>query len=765
MITGRPPFDGENHIDLLRNIETKSVRLPVDVKISTECVKLLRLLLNRNPQKRGGFREFCNASEDFVKIGCNGRAVVFDNSKKDDNMLSRQHSLVANNLGPISEGEESTGYGEGGIATGATQAMNRETECIQTAPQQQEQHCITIQEPAVQNHKNMVYVSNLCTDYDKKIKLNRELNDTRVLNRMSPSLGPVQVSEQHPALSPNSKKTSIEDNREQQKLISSNCTYYSHVTPLEPSPPGPLLQPSDEGSYPPPLNLGNECVSGSHQIQEQSQYDDRLLQHYSHSSLKTPANLQISDENGFVMVEHGGIKNPYNCSPGKPIKEENTYHSPSINFSTQTLTRRQVVLASSPPVSTETNNIFSNTSTFSSRKCMHSGADISSKGMLGTSPGTGGAFLRMMKSPPHYKQMEGRGLDCQLIDTNGSGQPNIDLSSKIKMLATAEDVGRRAVHVAHLGDTKTYLAMRLIMMNDTDSLLLSPVPMECVEEEKYNYDGQNISGEEQDDNEMPFAIDTKEHKSNISITPMISEIDALNEERQKSSKKSSKRVLLVSIQNHFREALLCYIKSLSMLKSSVNATQCVQQSLHSLQQSLLHIQSEKSVRILKERCTGSQSWLSKQFKGVLERADAAHVEIGKIQDSYSNGTELYHQINQNDNSVVSVEELIYIHFLACGRDGAVKQLLGQYDTARSCYRSAGLLAETLLMEPKLCVEDRKILEDYVQGFSDRITEVDSINLRQSKKSLFYGESGIVVNGNIVRGADVIDLVGNISQKN
>lgn len=70
-----------------------------------------------------------------------------------------------------------------------------------------------------------------------------------------------------------------------------------------------------------------------------------------------------------------------------------------------------------------------------------------------------------------------------------------------------------------------------------------------------------------------------------------------------------------------------------------------------------------------------------------------------------------------------VEELIYNHALSCGREGAVKQLLGQFESSRACYRSAGLLAESLLMEPNVCNEDRKVLEDYVDGFAQRITEL------------------------------------------
>merc|ERR1712224_108130 len=94
--------------------------------------------------------------------------------------------------------------------------------------------------------------------------------------------------------------------------------------------------------------------------------------------------------------------------------------------------------------------------------------------------------------------------------------------------------------------------------------------------------------------------------------------------------------------------------------------------------------------------------------------------------------------NKEENvtqNAVSVEELIYNHALASGRDGAVKQLLGQYEAARSCYRSAGLLAETLLMEVDVGTDDRKILEGYVDGFAARITELDQLMLQQSRMAI------------------------------
>ena len=72
MIAGATPFHGENHMDLLRNIKTKAVRLPANVRISREFIHLLKLLLDRKPHNRAGFDAFFEACEALVALGCNG---------------------------------------------------------------------------------------------------------------------------------------------------------------------------------------------------------------------------------------------------------------------------------------------------------------------------------------------------------------------------------------------------------------------------------------------------------------------------------------------------------------------------------------------------------------------------------------------------------------------------------------------------------------------------------------------------------------------
>ena len=60
----------------------------------------------------------------------------------------------------------------------------------------------------------------------------------------------------------------------------------------------------------------------------------------------------------------------------------------------------------------------------------------------------------------------------QLTSESSNNLSGTQLESQIKsatkMLAAAEDVGRRAISVAHLGDKRAYFEMRLVMMTYDD---------------------------------------------------------------------------------------------------------------------------------------------------------------------------------------------------------------------------------------------------------------------------------------------------------
>jgi hypothetical protein len=185
-----------------------------------------------------------------------------------------------------------------------------------------------------------------------------------------------------------------------------------------------------------------------------------------------------------------------------------------------------------------------------------------------------------------------------------------------------------------------------------------------------------------------------------------------------------------------------------MLKGAVSAAQRVITALNKMPTEAEDPKS--SIAYFRKRCEISFNWLAGQFSGVLERADAANVEVGKVRGTESG--------NGGTTQSVTVEELIYNHSLSCGRDGAVKQLLGQYEAARSCYRSAGLLAETLLMEPKLGADDRRVLDEHVRSFAERIQELDGLMLQQNSTTMQNTNSSR-------RGSSVIGLVGGIASQN
>ncbi|GBG63098.1 hypothetical protein CBR_g36585 [Chara braunii] len=60
LVTGRPPFGGANHVQLLRNIERSEARIPENISstLSEDCVDMCQRLLRRHPVERLAFEQF-----------------------------------------------------------------------------------------------------------------------------------------------------------------------------------------------------------------------------------------------------------------------------------------------------------------------------------------------------------------------------------------------------------------------------------------------------------------------------------------------------------------------------------------------------------------------------------------------------------------------------------------------------------------------------------------------------------------------------------
>jgi len=72
---------------------------------------------------------------------------------------------------------------------------------------------------------------------------------------------------------------------------------------------------------------------------------------------------------------------------------------------------------------------------------------------------------------------------------------------------------------------------------------------------------------------------------------------------------------------------------------------------------------------------------------------------------------------------VCVEELLYRHALAMGREAAVDEMVGKLNTSRALYQRAKLLLEQLAEEPQVGHADRAVLSKYAAGFAWRLQEI------------------------------------------
>ena len=764
MIAGKTPFHGENHLDLLRNIKTKAVRLPANVRISKEFVHLLKLLLDRKPHNRAGFDAFFEASEALVALGCNGTPTVAPTTNiqkstdatDDESMpfhplgsgqkiVDRDALSTQMNLCAISENEgggESFHQGAGSLATVAT---------LGTVNHQQLQQQVRQQQSTGAN-----YISNISATQTNAIVQGRPSD--HIMNKpgvVTPPFNPVAAPIPPPAL-PSGL----------QGVVRQHGSRPSVFAPLQGSPNlSPSTSPGGCHTNPPIFSLGNAphgvnaalpsagtlpaprpgpipTVQQQHYQQQRmigrpTQVNNNLVSNRRNSSPRTSSHGSQSSDSGFVLVEYSG-------SRSRPSSGQN---SPSTSMGG---------IAHSPTVSPH--NSTGRVTILDARNNM---------GILGTSPGTGRALVGKMmmggspakssySTPPTASGVGRFDMSPRAALSRGGCLAHIEALARI--LAASEDITRRAITVAHLGDMRAYLAMELLIKLKEESQLSSMstgTPMEGVDDDRNSGDTQTVGSnskrllsnkavkeeDEEEEDELPFAMTTSSSDGGSGENMPESNIVKSSDEKPKGEVTSS------MIQLHFREALTCYFKTLTMIKGSICAAQKVMKDV----QEVANIppppigntssNSQNPYTPLKDRCSASLEWLGSQYHAVVERADAASEQISKLQKANSSQTTA-----EEIEDSICVEELIYNHSLKCGREGAIKQIVGNYGAARSCFRSAGLLAETLLMNSKVRDEDQAVLEGYVHSFAEQIITLDGlirVEMKKSRASMHNNQDGSV----------------------
>ena len=870
MIAGRPPFTGDNHIHLLRNIQTKSLRMPEGVKVSQECVHLLRLLLNRKPKQRASFQSFYEASNSFVSLGHEGQqirnlseielkirpnqiktnfdmttlGVRRDNYRMDTVIESNsQHESLSNSNQNMQQYNRNN----------PVKKKNTFTSTTNINEQQFNYHQETFAPPSQSNHGSNQFP--------------RFLSDRNTQPPPTPT-PPLHLIPSSNQSTNDSTPREFNDNRSKNsQTILQHYPYaqdrrQDHFIPLAPSPPGPSVLgkpdsingtlsphfsldatniktvngynflPQNASTHPNvipslPIHLHNQpAITGAvHLPSERINLSNQEQQQQRQSQRRKPeASTTSESDSEFVIVDHGSLSSAY-------VSPNNSSTQISSNVDNILLSNRNDkdnIRIRGLNQSTS-NNIqsgwttpsHSNDASFSispriqqyppSRKGIGGTMRRSTNsppffsvgaGLLGTTPDTGRALIETMMNQqmqPRTSNINANANACtnmlsmqnfnrikmiqnsQLITTS-------DMSIAAVMLATAEDIGRRAVHVAQIGDMRSFMAMRFLMFNDDKSDESSCTPMDeekdnitahvedfrgteeknyCSDEmsteninsfpksHNYNWNKQSTNNYEHDDDndddddEMPFAVISSDPEPPTTSARPNSLLDNENliTNTIRKGKTSIKSPLSVSkSHSNFREALSCYLKALSLMQAAVYAVQLLKDKIGS-DPNQKH-EMENATCLLTDRCNRSLKWLSGQFKGVLERADAANMETLKITST------------PEPAMISSVEELIYDHALAYGKDGAVKQLLGQYEASKTCYRSAGLLIEVLLMEPNVGENDKKVLNGYVDGFAERIKELSSLmssKIADSRRGGTYSEK-------MKAGSAVVGIVGNLAPK-
>jgi Domain of unknown function (DUF3543) len=695
MISGEPPFHGENHIDLLRNIQRKAVRLPKDVRVSKECVNLLRVLLSRNPLSRAGFKEFFEACDAFVSLGCQGLSTIDEGTCKRPGV----------DLGTIPEYQVELEPNATPTSTSSTQPLS---ESVMTATT------------------------------NSTIPQSQQPQPDQAMVKASPNL-----------------------------ISSTSVPITKPSTTNIFNPLGLYTSPSTNNAVPPAMTELPTIHSKRmpQPIEMPSRQKDVI-----------PVLQSSADENSFVMVEHGSSlhKSSTPVSAATDPAPTTTANTAMVSHYQESNRQRsgRHCLEQSPP--TSAGFFMSRMPSFAPNRA-DSTIIRTAKGMLSTSPGTGGALMNMLTGRPNLLT-RGGGTTIPSLVSNIDTEKQLEQQFKAaaKMLATAEDIGRRAISVAHLGDKRAYYSMRLFMMSESNSSsILSIIPMEGIEEESSgDHDSGTVTDDDssstepmastrrristtsngdksmadvkiddEDEEEMPFAV-----QSDPIVSPLLSagmpsrSGSSFNNANSKDAnytmnRRPPSKPSPVIIRSHFNEALTCYLKALKMIKGALSVIEGVAKEIMSLEGKRLSPDQQMYTNQLKKQCDVTANWLSNQFQGVLERGNATNTEITKLsQQSTTAGVdESSISLTQQNVVVTSVEELLYTHALGYGREGAVKQLLGHYEAARACYRSAGLLAETLLMEPHVEGEDRKTLESYVDSFAAQITELDALLLSQHQQ--------------------------------
>lgn len=641
MIAGKPPFNGVNHIDLLRNIQRKAVRLPEGVRVTPECVALLRGLLQRDPKKRDGFPDFEAKCEAFVGLGCGD-----ENTRRDAiaRMQQQQHSATSS-TGSFEVSSYTSPYKNS--SSGGPHQIYATPPMTATPPPSH----FTSPPP-------FSLAANSSSGSREQMHYSAQLAQQQLLAQQQ------HLQHQQAILA-----------QQQQQLA---AVYgVAPFPPLAPSPPMPRSVSRE--------NLPVFRLDGSDNPSGKSDVND-----------------------GFVMVGGGGAGFYPPQVPGQGFPQ----YSPPGHMN-----------------------------------------------MLSTSPGTGGALMAMMQQQQHQQQRQLPKNSLFPANAGSSGGAvslgGVDLAAK--MLQAAEDIARRAINVAHVGDVRAFTAMKYFVgeggtsedapisanvsvggssssggegkssnessRTSNNSMSAAPFGLELEEvQEENGGEGEDIPDAEPREDDQGKGEDDQEKDEMLSQAELSKpKTEGQSEEQSQGSKKLTAQ----GARKHLTEAVSLYFYSLRLMKGAITASQRVSDVVSSVSGGSSREGSPnvlESHQALLRRCKNSQKWLGTQFNGILERAEAGQGKLEAFKEKGGGGPV---GEGEGDNALTATE-VIYAAAIKNGREGHSKQIAGELHVSQTLFKTSGILCEALLMEEGLTERDIEVLNKLRVSVYKKVTEIEQI---------------------------------------
>jgi hypothetical protein len=364
--------------------------------------------------------------------------------------------------------------------------------------------------------------------------------------------------------------------------------------------------------------------------------------------------------------------------------------------------------------------------------------------MLSTSPGTGGALMAMMHNQQQQQQQQQRQLPRNsLFPSNTSSSAGavslggVDLAAK--MLQAAEDIARRAINVAHVGDVEAFNAMKFFISSDSFASATASATASASASASATVSGGESSssgGEGKSSNESsttsatsmsaaPFGLELEE----VQEDENEGQEEVQEESNQKGEDEASKSVTNTSsakptpkaARKHLAEAVSLYFYSLRLMKGAITASQRVSDVVTTISGGASSREGSPildSHAALLRRCKNSQKWLATQFNGILERAEAGQAKLEALKEmAGAEGVE-------GADTALTATELIYAAAIKNGREGNAKLLSGELHVSKDLFKTSGILCEALLMEEGLTERDCEVLDKLRDSVRNKVSQIE-----------------------------------------